>query len=416
MSEEDIPVKSIICPNCKENVPDTLYCIHCGKKFSTQRIYTELEDEKISSCPLCRKNVPSSHNYCHYCGGRIKKGEIKSESENIICNRCWKPNPPNIDYCIHCGYQTSVKTSKSQLLEQPFEGYQVDVTRFFKPTTFSIAAVKQGIISSSRNFPYKSTIQHSSYFGIIKSRKAIGKLQRNFGGFGISNLGNFLISSIIIMLIYYTWYTSYLSRFPAYFGPEPDFITNILYSIILGAIFLPILSLGPIILSSFLVYRNTGYRLEYRLDPSRVFITVFFNFIWMTIGFMGFGPILLRMGDFKVPFERVIVQRSFKKGIALGIIFSVICTIILAGITVTVIGILGVFAGEFLHDSFLKAHIFTSFFGTIWISLMFLMPLGDYFDKILKQWNQIGYLILLVISLFLMTYSFQLLSILAQYG
>ena len=417
MSENNPPSSSINCPQCKMIVPNTLYCIHCGSKISKQEVSLNIENGETTPCPLCRKSIPSSHNYCHFCGGQIKKGEIKSESENIICSRCWKPNPPNIDYCIHCGYHTAATTSKSQLLEQPFEGFQIDVTGVFKPTMFSLTSVQQGLSTSSRNFPYRSTIQHSKYFGITKTRKTIGPLQRNLGGFGLRNLANFFISILITISIYYTWYSFYLDSYLVFSNlPPANYIENILISIFFGGLCLPLLSLAPIIISIFLVYRNTGYKLEYKLDPSRVFITIIFNFIWMFIGFVGFGPILLRLGDFKVPYERVIVQKSFRKGIALGVIFSVLCTVFLASITVAMVGVPGLFAGEFLRDSFLMAHISTSFFGAIWISLMFLMPLGDYFDKIIKEWNQIGYLILLVISLFLMTYTFQLLSTLSQLG
>jgi hypothetical protein len=74
----------------------------------------------------------------------------------------------------------------------------------------------------------------------------------------------------------------------------------------------------------------------------------------------------------------------------------------------------GEFVGFLFINSPLKSHIITSYFGSIWISIILLFPLGDYYDKVIKQWNQIGYFILLSISFFLLLHSFTLMNFLSQ--
>jgi len=126
----DLP-ELIVCPHCNTKVPKTTYCISCGRQFdpiSTQKPVSKTVSE-TQKCPLCRQEVPTTHNFCHLCGGRLKKKEGETEKE-IFCTRCWKPNPPETEYCIHCGLNRQVRQSK--ILEEPFEGFQLDLSNFFQ--------------------------------------------------------------------------------------------------------------------------------------------------------------------------------------------------------------------------------------------------------------------------------------------
>jgi hypothetical protein len=152
--------------------------------------------------------------------------------------------------------------------------------------------------------------------------------------------------------------------------------------------------------------------MNYRLDSSRVFITIIFNLLWILLPF--FGPIILQLGDFKDPQERVIVHKSFIRGIVWGSVITISGTLILALLNLLTLGIPGMFAGMVFQNHPIKSHLLTSYFGATWISLILLLPFGDYFDKVIKRWNQLGYLILLAIGLILLTHSFNLMGLLSQ--
>lgn len=399
----------VICPICKQNVPETEFCIRCGNKIevSSMREVTQvIESETPSSttsCPLCRENVPFEHNFCHLCGGRIKK-EDKDHLPSIICNRCWKPNPTNTDYCIHCGAISLGKhTFQVKLLDEPFEGYQLDLSQFFQPTTVPLSAFRHG---TSKNFPIRSTIMHSAYFGVKIQRTKQNFVSRNFGGFDRKNLLNYIGTFALLLIIYVFWYSS---RYIGLTG-RIDIITEGFLALV-AITFLTFLLMSPIWLSTFLVFRNTGYRLNFKLDSSKIFITIIFNMLWILFGY---GPILLRMGEFKDVDQRIINQRPFVKGIVWGAVITIFFSTILGLLTLTVVGIPGLFAGFLFQNHPIKGHILASYFGATWIALILLLPLGEYFDRVIKQWNVIGYLILLTIGFLLLTHSFNLIGFLTQ--
>ncbi len=418
MKRDDITSERIKCPYCNEFVPNTKYCISCGN-FLQEQSTTEtkinnydISDNKTnieiskSICPLCRSEIPREHNFCHLCGGKLKKKPLDKQKQSIICNRCWKPNPPNLDYCIHCGMKQQIKRSK--LLEKPFEGYQMDLSEFFQPVNFPMTIIKQNLMTSSPIFPSKSTIIHSNYFGVYKSRmNTVNKLYRNLGGFDSNNLGNYLFTFILMIFIYFFWFSGRYAPLIV----ETDIITAGFFIIFFGGIVMTSLLMLPVWLSTFLVYRNTGFRLNFRIESSRVFTTIIFNLLWM---FFGYGPIFLRLGEFEDPKQRIIRNRSFIKGISLGSIIVVFGSILFAFLSIAVIGIPGEFTGFLFNNSPLKSHVITCYFGSIWISIILLFPLGDYYDKVIKQWNQIAYFILLSISFFLLLHSFNLMGFLSQ--
>jgi hypothetical protein len=399
---KDIPAL-IMCPHCHKEVPKTTYCILCGKSVGSISQQQELLPPENTKCPLCRQEVPLAHNFCHLCGGRLKKKQGDFD-QDVFCTRCWKPNPPETEFCIHCGLNRQLRQSK--ILEEPFEGFQLDLSHFFQPVSFPLSTLRQSL-TSSKDFPLKSTISHSKYFGVTRSRKG-SLLFRNFGGFDGNNLLHYLGTFILILLIYVFWYTGRYADLVERIDP----ITDGIIIFIFGGIILPLLLIAPICLSTFMLYRNTGYRMNYRLDSSRVFITIIFNLLWILFPF--FGPIILQLGDFKDPQEHVIVHKSFIRGIVWGSILTISGTLILALLNLLTLGIPGMFAGLLFQNHPMKSHLLTSYFGATWISLILLLPFGDYFDKVIKRWNQFGYLILLAIGLLLLTHSFNLMGLLTQ--
>ncbi|MHA1331118.1 MAG: zinc ribbon domain-containing protein [Candidatus Hodarchaeales archaeon] len=406
MNDPSNEFKTITCPNCGNRVPKTSFCISCGIKLS--EINQPAENSNVTTsettkCPLCRKEVPATHNFCHFCGGRLKK-DIEDQSYEI-CNRCWKPNPPNLDYCIHCGLKQEQK--RVRLLQNPFEGFQLDLSYLLEAKPMTISMYKQGL-SSSKAFPSRSVLRHSKYFGVMKAKKSkLGLFARNFGGFGFNNLVNYSTTAILVFMIYIFWYTNRYIYLTKVDDPGTDLILLLFFGSVLS-----ILMLAPVILSTFIMYRNSGYRLEYHLDSSRIFVAVIFNIIWMFFGF--YGPIFLRMGEFKSLKERVVMNRSFSKGIVIGAVFSILGSLILGIFCLLTVGLPGEFRGFIFQDHPLKSHLVTSFIGATWISLLLLMPFGDYYDKIIKNWNQVLYFILFAITLLLLTYSFRVLIILTQ--
>ncbi len=403
-------INSLVCPNCKKTVPNTEYCVYCGKTIDSSKEIAENEDSVEFNnpiCPLCRSEIPKAHNFCHLCGGKVKKsikGEQKQQS--IFCNRCWKAKPPNNDFCIHCGLKQQI--SKSKLLEKPFEGYQMDLSQLFHPSAYPLSTIKQSLTASSRTFPSKSTIIHSTYFGVYRSRKkTMNLVYRNFGGFDLNNLFNYLLTFVLMVIIYFFWYSEQYRAL----SQVTDVFTESGLVFFFGGILLTTLLMLPTWLSTFLVYRNTGYKLNYRLESSRVFTTIIFNFIWMIFGY---GPIFLRLGEFRDPQERIIINKSFIKGISIAAIIVVLSSSLLALLSVLIIGIPGEFMGTFLKNSPLKGHIIISYLGSIWISIILLLPFGDYYDKVIKRWNQVVYFILLAVSLMLLLLSFNLVQFIVQ--
>ncbi|UCE13638.1 MAG: zinc ribbon domain-containing protein [Candidatus Heimdallarchaeota archaeon] len=394
----------IICSQCRSSVPKMEFCILCGNKLV--EISPIEKHSETTTCPLCRNEVPSSHMFCHLCGGKLKKKDEEGGDESVLCKRCWKLNPPSTEYCIHCGLKR--QKFRSEFLERPFEGYQLELSHFFQPASFSISALRHGL-STKKIFPSKSIIVHSSYFGVKKSHKrAMSKFYRNFGGFDRENLINYLGASGLMLLVYIFWYLGRYRNLVEQIDPLTDGILTLFF----GGVLLATLLMSPIWLSTFLIYRNSGYKVNFRLDSSRVFIAVIFNFFWMFIG--GFGPIMLQVGDLKDPQERVILDKSFIKGVAWGAVFTVSCTALIGLLSLTITGIPGTFAGFLFQDHPIKSHVFTTFFSATWLSVILLLPFGDYFDKVIKRWNTVGYFILLAVGLILLTHSFTLISLLSQ--
>lgn len=393
----------IECPHCHVEVPKTVYCISCGEKIDLKSQDSEAPAPNTIKCPLCREEVPSTHNFCHLCGGRLKKDQVEID-QDVLCPRCWKANPPETEYCIHCGMSRQKRQSK--ILEEPFEGFQLDLSHFFQPVSYPLSALKHSL-TSSKDFPLKSTVTHSKYFGVTRTRKA-SLIFRNFGGFDGNNLFHYVGTFILLLIIYIFWYSGRYVNITDSIDP----ITDGVIIFVFGGIILTFLLMVPIWLSTFMLYRNTGYRMNYRLDSSRVFITIIFNLLWILFPF--FGPIILQLGDFKDPQERVIVHKSFTRGIVLGSILTISGTLILAFLNLLTLGIPGMFAGILFQNHPIKSHLLTTYFGATWISLILLLPFGDYFDKVIKRWNQFGYLILLAIGLLLLTHSFNLMGILSQ--
>jgi len=139
--------------------------------------------------------------------------------------------------------------------------------------------------------------------------------------------------------------------------------------------------------------------------------------MWLSLPFLflfGFGPIILHMGEIRDVKPQIFNQRSFRRGIILGVIFVLCCSTILGLLTLTIVGMPGLFSGFLFQDHPLTGHILASYFGATWLSIILLLPLGDYYDKVIKQWNIVGYLILLIASFILLTHSLNLIGILTQ--
>lgn len=386
--------KSRICSNCKKEIPDTTFCIHCGKKQEESAIPVS----NTQQCPLCRQNIPVDHPFCHKCGARLKKS-VPNESQTVICNQCWKPNPPNTGYCIHCGTTSLGKKSRQiYLLEQPFQGFQIDLPQLLKHKTIPLSLIKQ---SSSRNFPVKSTILHSRFFGVVqKSHPSLSFLNKNFGVFNMENLINYLGSFVIVLAIYFLWFSGSFSSLLF----DSNLITDGIF-VIISSLILTSLLMMPIWFASFLVYRKSGHRINYRLDTSRVMITAVFNFFWILLG--GGGPIILRLGDIKYTEERAVRNHSFIRGIAFGSIYTVTITVLLAFLSMVILGDFDFFPDFLVQDQAVSVHIIEVFFGATWITLILVLPLGDFYDRVLKQWNIVGYLIMCAVAILILIYSYQ---------
>ncbi|MFW9778895.1 MAG: zinc ribbon domain-containing protein [Candidatus Heimdallarchaeota archaeon] len=416
--EPDEKNPMIPCPFCNRNVPHTAFCIACGNplqrdaegSLAKREHYPKEEDLEFVVCPLCREEVPANHKYCHFCGATIKKsgsGLVSEDTNRLLCPHCLKPNVPASGHCIYCGGSLSPEKEKATKITKPFNGFQYDVPYFFEPASLPLSSLRQA--SSRSIFPIKSTIVHSTYFGVKSKAKRVNFFARNFGGYDVSNLTNYLGTFLLVAGVYVYWHSF---RYSIIGTGTANLPTELLYTVFMGMLLTALVML-PTWLSTFLVYRSSGYRLKFRLDSSRILMTIVFNIIWLFI-IRGFGPIILRMGDFQDPSNRIVLNRQFKRGIVMGVIISTGITIIIAGITILVMGIPGSFAGLFLQGDPLKNHVLILFFGATWILLVLLLPIGDYFDKIMKEWNIVGYFILIAISFLILTLSFNLISVLAQ--
>ncbi|MCK4847532.1 MAG: zinc ribbon domain-containing protein [Candidatus Heimdallarchaeota archaeon] len=399
--QETVRIK---CHSCQENVPALPFCVHCGKALNKP------VEPKQKLCPLCRQEIPvSDHAFCHLCGAQLKTSvQTSSETSVVICNHCWKPNPPNTGYCIHCAKLLSRKPRKTVLLEEPFEGYQLELSQLLKPTTVPLSIIKQ---KTTSNFPTKSTILHSPYFGVVvKSRQTLSFLDKNFGGFNRENIMNYAGSFVIVLMLYFYWYSEYYSTLNTFetilSGVDPTINAIIVF---IAGIILTSLLMMPLWLATFFVYRKNGYYLNYRLDTSRVLITMIFNFIWIL--FSGGGPIILRIGDIRKTEDRAIKNSSFVKGITMGSIITIVFTLFLTAITVLTFGSLGTFSGLVLHDHILKVHVAATFFGGTWISLMLILPLGDFYDRMMKQYNMVLYFVMFIIAILMLLYSSEVTSV-----
>lgn len=390
----------INCPNCQKTVPTLPFCIHCG-----QALRKTAEPEK-KLCPLCRQEIPASdHAFCHLCGAQVKT-PMHISPETVICSHCWKPNPPNTGNCIHCAKILGRKPRKTVLLEEHFNGFQLELSQLLKPTTVPLSIIKQ---KASTSFPAKSTILHSPYFGVvIKSRQTLSFLDKNFGGFNRENIMNYIGSFVIVMLIYFFWYDRSYKQIPI--SGEVDPIINAVFVFIAGIILMALLMM-PVWLATFFVYRKNGYHLNYRLDTSRILITMIFNFLWVLFGG---GPIILRIGDIKKTEDRAVRNSSFIKGITWGSIFTITFTLFLTLVTILTYGLPGTFTGLVFHDHVLKQHVAATFFGGTWISIMLILPLGDFYDRVMKQYNLVLYFVMFITTILMLLYSYQVLAVIAQ--
>jgi len=167
----------------------------------------------------------------------------------------------------------------------------------------------------------------------------------------------------------------------------------------------------PIWLATFFVYRKNGYNINYRLDTSRVLITMIFNLLW---GLFGGGPIILRIGDIRKTEERAVRNSSFIKGITWGSIITIISAMFFTLLTILTFGMFGTFAGFLFRGHVLKAHVVTTFIGGTWISLMLILPLGDFYDRVVKQYNMVLYFIMFVTAILMLLYSYDELSLISQ--
>jgi hypothetical protein len=138
-------------------------------------------------------------------------------------------------------------------------------------------------------------------------------------------------------------------------------------------------------------------------------ITVIFNLFWGLL--FGGGPIILRLGDIKNTEERAVRNRSFIRGIAFGSIYTVTVTAFLSILTLMIFGI-GVSGGFLFQDQLISVHALDVFFGATWITLILILPLGDFYDRVLKQWNIVIYLIMIAAAILFLLYSFEVLEIL----
>jgi hypothetical protein len=393
-TEEKQPeINKTSCTNCQEIVPALPFCIHCGHALHKT---TEIEQQL---CPLCRQEIPvSNHAFCHLCGAQLISQSVTSP-ESVICSHCWKPNPPNTGNCIHCAQSLGRKLRKTVLLEKPFNGFQLELSQLLKPTTVPLSIIKQ---KASTNFPAKSTILHSPYFGVVlKNRQTLSYLDKNFGGFNRENIMNYVGSFVIVVMLYYFWYSNYKLTDPLTAGTDP--VIETIFIAIAGIVLISLLMM-PIWLATFFVYRKNGYHINYRLDTSRVLITMIFNVLWLSFGG---GPIILRIGDIKKTEERAVRNTSFIKGITWGSIITIISTLFLTLVTILTFGYFGIFSGILFQDHILRFHVVTAFFGGTWISLMLILPLGDFYDRVMKQYNLVLYFVMFIIAILMLLYSYQ---------
>jgi hypothetical protein len=230
-------------------------------------------------------------------------------------------------------------------------------------------------------------------------------LNKNFGGFNRENILNYFGSLVIVSMIYFFWFQRTYSSVNVNINPIFDGIVVILFGALLTS-----LLMMPVWLATFLVHRKTGNLVNYRLDTSRVLITIIFNLLW---GYFGGGPIILRLGDIRNTEERAIKNFSFIKGVGWGSLFTVISTAIIALFTASVVGIPGSFAGFLFQNHMLQPHIYTLFFGACWISLILILPLGDFYDRVLKEWNIVAYLMMLTTAILILLYSYQVLAVIS---
>ena len=388
------------CANCQKRVPTLPFCIYCGQALT--KIQNVEPERRL--CPLCREEIPlSGHAFCHLCGAQLKAPIPTSVSQTVICNHCWKPNPPNTGNCIHCAKSLARKPRKTVLLEEPFDGYQLELSQLLKPTTVPLSIIKQKV---SPTFPVKSTILHSPYFGVvIKSRQRLSFLDKNFGGFNRENILNYLGSFIIVIMLYSFWNSA--SYQPILTPGEVDPIINGIYTV-LGGIILFSLLMMPIWLATFFVYRKNGYHINYRLDTSRVLITMIFNFLWGSFG--GGGPIILRLGDIRKTEERAIKNSSFIKGISWGSMITIGFTLLLTVVTIFTFGIPGIFHGIIFQGHVLKPHVVATFIGGTWVSLMLILPLGDFYDRVIKQYNMVLYFVMFVLAILMLLFSYDIID------
>jgi len=402
--KKSLDTAEVNCANCEKSVPALTFCIHCGQAL------TKIQNVKLERrvCPLCREEIPlSDHAFCHLCGAQLKTSIPTSVSQAVICNHCWKPNPPNTGNCIHCAKSLTRKPRKTVLLEEPFDGYQLELSQLLKPTTVPLSIIKQKV---SPTFPVKSTILHSPFFGVaIKSRHRLSFLDKNFGGFNRENILNYLGSFIMVIMLYSFWNSA--SYQPILTPGEVDPTINGIY-IVVGGIILFSLLMMPIWLATFFVYRKNGYHINYRIDTSRVLITMIFNFLWGSFG--GGGPIILRLGDIRKTEERAIKNSSFIKGISWGSMITIGGTLLLTVVTVLTFGIPGIFSGIIFKGHVLKAHVVATFIGGTWVSLMLILPLGDFYDRVIKQYNMVLYFVMFVLAILMLLYSYEVIELIRE--
>lgn len=118
-SEEKDKVDITTCVYCGKTIPSsTEFCTFCGAK---QEIKEEviLSSEDSKSCISCGKLIPSSTEFCTFCGvnQEIKKVEILSPEDSKSCIKCGKILPISDEFCQFCGANQEVE--KVEALDAP---------------------------------------------------------------------------------------------------------------------------------------------------------------------------------------------------------------------------------------------------------------------------------------------------------
>lgn len=398
--------KVIQCPKCNNNVPPMKFCIKCGHHLPTQikdaNIITKEMGEDVQ-CPLCRKKVPSKHNFCHVCGGKLKKETAKID--NLICPKCWKTNPSMIKFCIHCG--SSLSKWQSRFLREDFQGFSLDINEILKPQTLPMGSLRFGF-SLSKDFPAQSEIIYSNQFSARNIDKNSPSKVRLFlsSFFVASNIGTYLLTFLSIWFLFSLWLYQNTSEF------SESALVNILTFSLPGTIFLSLILQLPIIFPISYLYTSKRVKLSYQINYNRLMILLMINATWMFFGF-SVPLFLFKVGELKID-QKKFERKEFIRSVSWGMTSSFVLTLILAFSCIPLLGIPG-FLGGILFDNTIKIPLIVTYISSIWICLLTLLPLfKDYQDKIYMEWNRILYFVFIVVFIPFFFHAYQVISLINQ--